>query len=387
MLQFKKKLKDKTTRVLLASPLPPPVGGIATWTQILLREMNQRAHVEVIHVNTALHWQYDTSGSFWCRVLGGILQGTSDMIQVGVAIARTRPHVLHLTSSAAYASWKDVVLLMMARLFRVSGLIHYHTSYLAYKKSHEHLFRIAHLAMSLATRVLVLDPRTYARLSPCLPAKKLLKVPNMMDLARLDRIRQETPPVAAHSPSDNLNCVFVGRVVREKGIVEQVASCLNLPRVQLHVVGPVETPFREELEQLAASREHGQWLHFYGAVENDEACHHIMASDVLLLPSYFEAFPNVVLESMAMGKPLVVSDVGAMAEMIDANGDEACGVCIEPKNAMSLQAAVSLLMEQPKQRKEMGQRGRRRVETLYSTQAVVSQLEGIWVNIASQQSN
>ncbi len=387
MLDLRRKMKDETVRVLLVSPLPPPIGGIATWTQILLREMQQRTRVDVIHVDTALRWKRAASNSFWHRVSGGILQGTNDMLRVAIAIARVRPHVLHLTSSAAYASWKDVLLLMMARLCRVSGLIHYHTSYLAYKESHERLFRIAHLAMSLASRVLVLDPRTYARLSPYLPAEKLLKVPNMMDLTRLDRIRQDAPPKPANAASDDLHCVFVGRVVREKGMVEQVESCRDLPGVQLHVVGPVTEPFREELEQLAESREHGQWLHFYGAVENDEVCHRIMDSDVVLLPSYFEAFPNVVLESMAMGKPLVVSDVGAMAEMIDANGEKTCGVCVEPRNATSLQAAVSHLMEQPEQRENMGQCGRARVETFYSTEAVLSQLEDIWEHIACQPSD
>ena len=122
-------------------------------------------------------------------------------------------------------------------------------------------------------------------------------------------------------------------------------------------------------------------MHFYGQVENDEVYHHILLSDIILLPSYYEGFPLVILESMALGKPVVASDVGAIAEMIDAQGALPCGVCVPPKDTAALQSALQRLLGQREKWEEMGQRGRKRVEAFYSAKSVMVQLEALWVDM------
>ena len=62
----------------------------------------------------------------------------------------------------------------------------------------------------------------------------------------------------------------------------------------------------------------------------------LSASDVFVLPSYTEGFPNVIIEAMAMGKPIIATSVGAIPEMLD----EGCGVVVPPKDADSLQKAL-----------------------------------------------
>ncbi len=64
--------------VVLVSPLPPPPGGIATWTTLLLREMKRHADVHVLHVDTAVRWRDVTMLSPVARITGGARQALRD---------------------------------------------------------------------------------------------------------------------------------------------------------------------------------------------------------------------------------------------------------------------------------------------------------------------
>jgi len=376
----------KPLRVLLVSPIPPPVGGIATWTKILLSEMKKRPSIELKHVDTALRWKIQGIHSTWRRLSGGLVQAAWDIFHVVMGLIRYRPHVLHLTTSGAYGSLKDCILLVFARLFGVPGLIHYHTSILASHGVESWQFRIARLVMTLSACIVVLDPKTFGLLQNYVPTHKLHKVPNMIDLKLVDQLREDVQQKTPTELSTTVRCIFVGRVIQNKGVVEQVAACSKLPELELHLVGPIEGFFRKQLQEIAKCREGGEWLKIHGQLDSNEARRKIFQSDIVLLPSYFEAFPNVVLESMAFAKPVVASDVGAISEMIDAQGKNPCGVCVAPKDTRSLQSALEKLLGERQKWEEMGQHGRKRVETFYGPKAVIAQLEELWIRMRKSQS-
>lgn len=71
---------------------------------------------------------------------------------------------------------------------------------------------------------------------------------------------------------------------------------------------------------------------------------------VFVLPTYTEGFPNVVLESMACGCPIVATSVGAIPEMLDGGA----GIVIEPRNVEQLRDAVAWVLENPERAAEMG---------------------------------
>ena len=367
------------TRVLLAAPLPPPTGGIAVWTGILLRDMHQHPDIEIHHVNTALRWKKSVALNHGARLIGGTLQAFWDIARVGMALVRYRPHVLHLTTSAGFASVKDAAILSLARRLGSTGYIHYHTSILGNGQLQGWQLRAAYRAMQVADRVLVLDDKTHRAVQQHIPEQKLHILPNMIELKRVDDVcANMAASIETTTPEARLRCVYIGRVVVDKGIDEQVVACAQLPGVRLDIVGPVDVDYREHLQHLAQSREQGQWLHFHGQVDHDEVYAYIQQSDVLLLPSYHEAFPYVVLEGMALGKPVVVSNVGAMPEMIDANGNQPCGLCVAPRDADALRGTLQQLIDAPAAWNAMGEAGRRRVEHLYDIPPVLKQIKALW---------
>jgi glycosyltransferase involved in cell wall biosynthesis len=370
------------TRVMLVSPLPPPQGGIGTWTKIFLQEILKFPKIRIQHLDSAQRRKNgDVYQSTLSRVAYGTMFAVVDILRAIPKLAVFRPHVLHVTSSAGFASIKDLILFLFAKLFGVAGVIHYHTSLLACQDVSGWQFRVARLAMGLATGVVVIDPLTYSVLRKYLPSTKLYKIPNMIDLDRIDRIQNERQQGVKKEIPTETRIFFAGRVTREKGVVELVEACCQLSEIDLSLIGRVDESFRAQLEQLAQRRERGKWLHFLGQVENDDACRHMLSSDIILLPSYFEGFPLVVLEGMALGKPVVASDVGAIAEMIDVQGKSPCGMCVPPKDTAALQGVLQLLLGQREKWEEMGQQGRKRVESLYSTTSVMEQLEALWVEV------
>jgi glycosyltransferase involved in cell wall biosynthesis len=371
------------TRVLLVSPLPPPAGGIATWTKILLEEVSIYPEVLVQHLEVTPRWKRRLSQSQMSRVVYGTIRAFLDILRIAVAMIVFRPHVLHLTSSAEYALVKDVIVLFFARLLGVSGLIHYRTSKIAeYQLDGGWKLQAALIAMRLANIVMVLEEKTYVFLERTLPKEKLKRIPNMIDLQEIDDLIAQRKSEKIKLPNNNIvRLVFVGRAYLQKGVVELVTACSQIEGVVLDVVGEINYEFGVEIKNIAKKRDDGNWLVIHGQLNNREAWRQIQNADIFLLPSYHEAFPNALLEAMALGKPAVVSKVGAMPEMINDFGDGPCGVCVEPKNAESLRMGLMALLENPSNWSVLGGNGRRRVEALYSTSSVMRKLVSLWQDI------
>ena len=113
--------------------------------------------------------------------------------------------------------------------------------------------------------------------------------------------------------------VFVGRIVRDKGICELVEVFMRLNAecddVRLMLVGRLE----DELDPLPSHTRKAidicHNIEFVGY--QSDVRPYLVASDVLVLPPYREGFPNVVLQAGAMGLPVIVTDVNGSDEVIE----------------------------------------------------------------------
>ena len=128
--------------------------------------------------------------------------------------------------------------------------------------------------------------------------------------------------------------VYVGRLVIEKGLRELIAASLKLrarrPGIEVVLVG--DGPARAELAQLAASAP----VRFAGVQSPQQVAEWIAAANVVTLPSYSEGYPNVLVEALACGRPVVASGVGGVLEIID----DACGVTVQPRDAVGLERGL-----------------------------------------------
>ena len=127
-------------------------------------------------------------------------------------------------------------------------------------------------------------------------------------------------------------------------------------------------PLREELEEFARSAGLTENCMFVGDEVN--VMNFIAAVDAIVLPSlYGEDFPNVILEAMAMAKPVIASRLSGTPEQVI---DGETGLLIEPGDVAGFAAALERLVEDPSLGAKMGQAGRRRFEEHFTAAAAVT---------------
>lgn len=140
--------------------------------------------------------------------------------------------------------------------------------------------------------------------------------------------------------------LFIGRLVKDKGLVEMVEAFLNLykenNRLRLLLVGPLE----QDLDPLPESTLQQMQTHpgiICTGYQNDVKPY-LAISQALVFPSYREGFPNVVMQAGAMALPAIVSNINGCNEIIHHNHN---GLIIPPKEIGPLQTAMHQLANQP----------------------------------------
>jgi len=136
----------------------------------------------------------------------------------------------------------------------------------------------------------------------------------------------------------------VGNLQEYKGqrlVVEAFARLLQRhPQALLLLVG--DGPDREHLGQMAARLGVAERVRFVGTVPNAELAPWYSAADVLVLGSSREGWPNVLLEAMACGTPVVASAVGGIPEVV---ASDAVGRLVNPRSAEGFEAAIEDLLQ------------------------------------------
>ncbi|MRT17793.1 glycosyltransferase family 4 protein [Vitellibacter sp. q18] len=145
-------------------------------------------------------------------------------------------------------------------------------------------------------------------------------------------------------PQDNFLFIFVGRLVKDKGINELTAAFSKLSesknKISLLLVGPFENDLDPLLPETLVNIEQNPNIYSVG-YQNDVRPFFTIA-DALAFPSYREGFPNVVMQAGAMGLPSIVTDINGCNEIIIHRVN---GLIISPKNSEALANAMRLLME------------------------------------------
>ena len=163
--------------------------------------------------------------------------------------------------------------------------------------------------------------------------------------------------------------LFVGRVMREKGIGELFAAMRRLREqgfpCTLDVVGGYEENYAETIRACADEG----WLHFHGYQKDVRPF--IEQAHCFVLPSWHEGMANTNLECASMGRPLITSNIPGCMEAVAENES---GLLCEPKNADSLYEAMARFMTLSReQRCAMGRAGRVRMEEVFDKKKVVAQ--------------
>ncbi len=195
----------------------------------------------------------------------------------------------------------------------------------------------------------------------------------MVDGSKVRRHLKIPPPETGHM------VLSVGRLVPHKGI-EFLLEALPKFRDSAHLVVVGSGPWRETLEKRSVLMGLSDRVTFAGAVPYEELPAYYRASDVTVLPSIsrLEAFGLVGLEAMASERPVVLSDIPGVREVIE-DGRE--GFHARPVDPDDIAEKVNILIDDPVLRVKMGQRGRKRVLEKFTAEVVGKQFRDIYLRI------
>jgi glycosyltransferase involved in cell wall biosynthesis len=137
--------------------------------------------------------------------------------------------------------------------------------------------------------------------------------------------------------------VYIGRMDVKKGLRELVeaAASLHPERPNLHVYLVGEGPDRPLIESAIQDNNATSYIHALPACAFDDVAVWMAAADLVTLPSYMEGCPNVVLEALACGRPVVATNVGGIPEIMS---DE-CGRLVPPREPVALAQALGSVLD------------------------------------------
>jgi teichuronic acid biosynthesis glycosyltransferase TuaC len=137
--------------------------------------------------------------------------------------------------------------------------------------------------------------------------------------------------------------VYIGRMDVRKGLRELVEAAASIhpqrPDLQVYLVG--EGSDRPLVEKAIESNHASSYIHLVGGCAFDDVAVWMAAADLVTLPSYMEGCPNVVLEALACGRPVVATNVGGIPEIMS----DLCGRLVPPRDPVLLAGALVAVLD------------------------------------------
>ena len=185
--------------------------------------------------------------------------------------------------------------------------------------------------------------------------------------------------------TDLFTFVFVGRIVRDKGINElaEAFSRINeeYPKTRLWIVGSREDSLDPISDRTSQILEHHSSINCVGLKVGNELLAYYAAADCFVFPSYREGFPNTVLEAGALGLPSIVTDINGSREIIieDENG-----TIIPPRDTEALYKAMKRMICDRAWRERMAEKSREMVGSRFEQSFVRKCLYDFYASIIPQ---
>jgi glycogen(starch) synthase len=214
-----------------------------------------------------------------------------------------------------------------------------------------------------------------------LPQEKIEIIPNGIDPKKYNASIDRSAVRGRYGVNPHEKLVLcVGRLVPQKGMEYLIRAAPRIagryPEAKFIIVG--EGWLRGHLEYIARSTGHQWKITFTGWIPDHELVALLNSADVLVVPSIYEPFGIVALEGMAAGVPVVASDVGGLAEIIE---HERTGILAYSRNPESIAWAVGRVLSDPDHSKWLVQNAREMVQKAYSWEAIAMRTAEVYKRV------
>ena len=336
-------------KILMLAPLPPPSGGIASWT-VRFRDFCTKNDIALKIINIAMIGKRATVETLKRNYFDEIWRTKRILSELRRSLSQDEFDVVHInTSCSKFGVLRDAICLAIIGR-KVPSVVHCRCNIEDQLKGKLAKKAFAYLVKK-SKAVIVLNRFSKQYVDAIQPDKAIL-IPNFVNDAMIltDRkINEEVKTI-----------ISVGHVEAEKGLYEIVETAKRCPQYSFVLVGAI----REDISSLKTPGN----VSFSGRKDQEEIQQFLSEADIFLFPSKTEGFSNALLEAMAKGLPVIASDVGANKEMIENMG----GVLLDKNAPEHIVEAIEKLLS-PQIRKEMSAWNINKVKSSYRMDVVLQQ--------------
>ena len=352
------KALSPTVRVLVVGPLPPPVGGVETFTAALLESSAMqnfaREHCDISKRRTKeKQGKFDAANFFWALV---------HFKRMFSRLVTFRPNVVYMPLTATWSGFlRDGVLATMAKLSGAYLIGHVHGGWfdriLALMGWRA---RIVRMVLSRFDALLMLGTKWRNLVSAYGYRGDIRIVPSMyrkelgVRASRFSRFYNEGDPIG----------LFVGHVGPGKGILDILEATRVLKEqereIRIVIVGPPQ--FEGDWQKVLTARsvlKLDRQVEMTGPLEGEALYARFEAASYLLLPSYFEGLPIVLFEAGLFGLPVITTPVGSIPDLIK---HEKNGLLVSPGDITAIAHAIERLHDSSFLRERLGHQLRKDVQ-------------------------
>jgi len=304
--------------ILMLAPLPPPSGGIASWTLRFVKYCKKN-NIPLRVVNIAIRGKRSSDESAKRNIKDEIARTYQIISDTRKEIRKNRPDVIHFnTSCQPLGVIRDAV---CAELIPKDVPIVLHCRCNIEDQLGKNFFSLKafRFLVKRSKKVIVLN-RFSKNYVDKIDMDKAVFIPDFID---------EVPDVNYHVIRPEIKEIgYVGHIEEGKGVSLIVKVAKKTPEIHYTLVGAVRDKFSKDMIPPNVS--------LTGRVTLDKVKQYLSKMDVFLFPSKSEGFSNALLEAMMMGVPVIASDVGANMEMLENKG----GIVIHDINADKILLAL-----------------------------------------------
>lgn len=177
--------------------------------------------------------------------------------------------------------------------------------------------------------------------------------------------------------------VCVGRISEQKGhlILLEAVSHLARQGKRFRMILVGDGPLRSEIETLIYQLKLQDYVEITGWATNAEVQHHILNAQAMVVPSFAEGLPVVVMESLALGRPVLATYIAGMAELVEPG---VCGWLVPAGSSEKLAAAIATILHTPLETlAAMGQAGAKRVAQEHNAVLEAAKLKRLFQRYAT----
>lgn len=308
-------MKDRK-KILMIGSLPPPLGGTTILLDLLLKELHTMPDLKVYHIDTNLRGRYGFIFLPWI-----IIQVVFRSIPVSVISMHASPVGIIMSSPLL---WLISRIFNKKLIFRLFG-----GNFDEYFRNGNMLFRFIIRNFTMKCDLLLLETRQLVNYFGALH-KNVLWFPN-------HRRKNLNLPSTARD-FQKIRAVYISHVRIEKGIMDLIAAVEGIENLSLDVYGPFFDGLNESIFSNTC-------IDYKGILTPVEVEKVIPDYDILLLPSYREGYPGIIIEALSAGLAIVCTNLISLREMLLEDVD---ALMFSPGDISALRQAIILLTKDKK---------------------------------------